>query len=116
MSFSLQVVSTRVGGVPEVLPDDLIRLAEPNVPGQRGNNGEGGGTSSLSLRLVTAVCPIALMDALEDAMQAHHHGDRVPPHEMHKRVMGMYTWQNVAERTEKVTETTHTYHQGEGLV
>lgn len=27
----LQVVSTRVGGVPEVLPSDLIRLAEPNV-------------------------------------------------------------------------------------
>ena len=33
--YSLQVVSTRVGGVPEVLPDDLIRLADPNVPGQR---------------------------------------------------------------------------------
>ena len=29
--FSLQVVSTRVGGVPEVLPDDLIILAEPSV-------------------------------------------------------------------------------------
>lgn len=30
-SVSLQVVSTRVGGVPEVLPSDMIRLAEPNV-------------------------------------------------------------------------------------
>ena len=30
---SLQVVSTRVGGVPEVLPPELIRLAEPNVTG-----------------------------------------------------------------------------------
>ena len=29
----LQVVSTRVGGIPEVLPDDLIRLADPNVAG-----------------------------------------------------------------------------------
>ena len=27
---SLQVVSTKVGGVPEVLPPDLIYLAEPN--------------------------------------------------------------------------------------
>lgn len=27
----LQVVSTRVGGVPEVLPDDMIKLAEPSV-------------------------------------------------------------------------------------
>ena len=31
--LSLQVVSTRVGGVPEVLPSDLIRLAEPNITG-----------------------------------------------------------------------------------
>ena len=29
----LQVVSTLVGGVPEVLPPDLIRLAEPTVTG-----------------------------------------------------------------------------------
>jgi len=28
--YSLQVVSTKVGGVPEVLPPDLIYLAEPN--------------------------------------------------------------------------------------
>ena len=48
------------------------------------------------------MCFIALIDALEDAIQAHRHGSRVPPHEMHKRVMGMYTWHNVAERTEKV--------------
>lgn len=31
--LSLQVVSTQVGGVPEVLPSDLIRLAEPNTSG-----------------------------------------------------------------------------------
>lgn len=31
LSFSLQVISTRVGGVPEVLPDELITLAEPSV-------------------------------------------------------------------------------------
>ena len=29
----LFIVSTRVGGVPEVLPDDLIELAEPEVNG-----------------------------------------------------------------------------------
>ena len=29
--FSLQVVSTKVGGVPEVLPSDMIKLAEPSV-------------------------------------------------------------------------------------
>ena len=32
--FSLQVVSTRVGGVPEVLPGDMIKLAEPSVAGK----------------------------------------------------------------------------------
>ncbi len=31
--FSLQVVSTRVGGVPEVLPPELLKLADPNVSG-----------------------------------------------------------------------------------
>lgn len=30
--ISLKVVSTRVGGIPEVLPEDLIYLTEPNVP------------------------------------------------------------------------------------
>ncbi|KAJ8918320.1 hypothetical protein NQ315_008013 [Exocentrus adspersus] len=28
----LMVVSTKVGGIPEVLPQDLIYLTEPNVP------------------------------------------------------------------------------------
>jgi phosphatidylinositol glycan class A protein len=30
----LYVVSTNVGGVPEVLPEDMIELAEPNVHGK----------------------------------------------------------------------------------
>ena len=29
----LQVVSTRVGGIPEVLPENLLIMAEPRVPG-----------------------------------------------------------------------------------
>ena len=29
----LQVISTKVGGVPEVLPQDMIKLVEPNVSG-----------------------------------------------------------------------------------
>ena len=31
--ISLQVVSTKVGGVPEVLPPEMIFLAEPSVKG-----------------------------------------------------------------------------------
>ena len=42
------------------------------------------------------------MAALEEAITAHRHGDRVPHAEAHNRVKTMYTWQNVAHRTEKV--------------
>ena len=31
----LQVVSTKVGGVPEVLPLDLIHLAQPTATGEQ---------------------------------------------------------------------------------
>lgn len=31
-NFRLQVVSTKVGGIPEVLPEDMIYLSEPTVP------------------------------------------------------------------------------------
>ena len=41
----LQVVSTNVGGVPEVLPPHLIRLAEPSAKGQA--------YSSLSIKYCT---------------------------------------------------------------
>lgn len=33
--YRLQVVSTRVGGIPEVLPPELIYLTEPDVPCKR---------------------------------------------------------------------------------
>jgi phosphatidylinositol glycan class A protein len=75
-SCGLQVISTRVGGVPEVLPDDLISLADPNIN--------------------------ALAKALEEAIENHRHGNRVPHWEMHERVGKMYTWHNVARRTEQV--------------
>lgn len=47
---------------------------------------------------------VALGDALEEAIEAHRQGNRVPHQEMHKRVKSMYTWHNVAKRTEKVPE------------
>lgn len=36
-TIRLQVVSTKVGGVPEVLPPDMIRMAQPNVSGKQTN-------------------------------------------------------------------------------
>lgn len=38
--FRLMVVSTKVGGIPEVLPEDLIYLTEPNVPALMKGNKE----------------------------------------------------------------------------
>lgn len=75
----LQVVSTKVGGVPEVLPPDLIQLAEPSSK--------------------------AVMEALETAIEKHRTGNFVPPAEVHERVKKLYTWQNVAKRTEAVYDT-----------
>ena len=33
LSFRLKVVSTNVGGIPEVLPPDMIYLCEPSIKG-----------------------------------------------------------------------------------
>uniref|UniRef100_V5HA01 Putative n-acetylglucosaminyltransferase complex n=2 Tax=Ixodes ricinus TaxID=34613 RepID=V5HA01_IXORI len=72
----LQVVSTRVGGVPEVLPPDLIWLCDPSVGG--------------------------LLEGLENAIENHRRGKVVPAAEAHARVAKMYQWENVALRTERV--------------
>ncbi|XP_067658944.1 phosphatidylinositol N-acetylglucosaminyltransferase subunit A-like isoform X1 [Haliotis asinina] len=72
----LQVVSTRVGGVGEVLPPDLIYLAEPSVKG--------------------------LVEELEKAIRDKRLGRVVSPYEAHKRIKDLYTWRNVAKRTEVV--------------
>ncbi|XP_043929065.1 phosphatidylinositol N-acetylglucosaminyltransferase subunit A [Protopterus annectens] len=75
-SCGLQVVSTRVGGIPEVLPEDLIILCEPSVK--------------------------SLSAGLEKAIAQQQTGILPAPEEIHSRVKRLYTWRNVAERTEKV--------------
>ncbi|XP_060689326.1 phosphatidylinositol N-acetylglucosaminyltransferase subunit A [Hemiscyllium ocellatum] len=75
-SCGLQVVSTRVGGVPEVLPEDLIILCEPTVK--------------------------SLCEGLEAAIIKYYQGVVPPAEAIHNRVKNLYTWRNVAERTEKV--------------
>ncbi|XP_026803034.3 phosphatidylinositol N-acetylglucosaminyltransferase subunit A [Pangasianodon hypophthalmus] len=75
-SCGLQVVSTRVGGIPEVLPDELVTLCEPTV-------------SSLCVGLEKVI--------------ARQRAGKVPsPAAIHRQVQTLYTWRNVAERTEKV--------------
>uniref|UniRef100_A0A8D2HNJ5 Phosphatidylinositol glycan anchor biosynthesis class A n=1 Tax=Urocitellus parryii TaxID=9999 RepID=A0A8D2HNJ5_UROPR len=77
-SCGLQVVSTRVGGIPEVLPEDLIILCEPSVK--------------------------SLCKGLEKAILQQKSGALPPPENIHNIVKTFYTWRNVAERTEKVYE------------
>jgi phosphatidylinositol glycan class A protein len=72
-SCGLFVVSTKVGGVPEVLPPSMIKFAEPNVE--------------------------SLYDALVEAISISR---RIVPAEMHERVKSMYHWADVARRTEIV--------------
>uniref|UniRef100_A0A8D0GUC0 Phosphatidylinositol glycan anchor biosynthesis class A n=1 Tax=Sphenodon punctatus TaxID=8508 RepID=A0A8D0GUC0_SPHPU len=75
-SCGLQVVSTKVGGIPEVLPENLIILCEPSVK--------------------------SLCDGLEKAIIQLRSGRLPPPEIIHNQVKTFYTWRNVAERTEKV--------------
>jgi len=59
-------------------------------------------------RCVTIVCLVAMtavMEALEKAIENHRTGHFVPPAEVHERVKKLYTWQNVARRTEAVYDT-----------
>ncbi|KAL9958833.1 hypothetical protein ACROYT_G035901 [Oculina patagonica] len=81
-SCGLQVVSTRVGGVPEVLPSDMIKMAEPSVK--------------------------SLVVALDKAVQDARDNRFVPPDVAHERIRTMYTWENVARRAEKVYDLVRT--------
>ena len=76
VSCGLQVVSTKVGGIPEVLPDDLIYLTEPNVP--------------------------ALIKALETALEDLKSSKVLCPYECNLRTKNYYNWEHVSKRTEIV--------------
>jgi phosphatidylinositol N-acetylglucosaminyltransferase subunit A len=77
-SCGLLVVSTNVGGVPEVLPPDLVCLASPNVPD--------------------------MVECLVAAIRRHETDplDRIATH---ARIRQMYSWERVAIETERVYET-----------
>lgn len=72
-SCGLFVVSTKVGGVPEVLPSTMIKFASLN--------------------------PESIVEALTEAITLSR---RIDPMEFHERVKGMYNWMEVARRTEIV--------------
>ncbi|WCJ25253.1 Phosphatidylinositol N-acetylglucosaminyltransferase gpi3 subunit [Euphorbia peplus] len=72
-SCGLLTVSTRVGGVPEVLPDDMIVLAEPDP-----------GDMVQAIRKAISLLP------------------KIDPRVMHDRMKNLYSWHDVAKRTEIV--------------
>ncbi|XP_028798712.1 phosphatidylinositol N-acetylglucosaminyltransferase subunit A isoform X1 [Neltuma alba] len=72
-SCGLLTVSTRVGGVPEVLPEDMIVLAEPD--------------------------PSAMVQAIGKGISML---PEIDPQVMHKRMRELYNWHDVAKRTEIV--------------
>jgi len=69
----LFAVSTNVGGVPEVLPPDMINLSEPTVP--------------------------AMVASLADAIQNKVSSPSTDPIKFHERIRSMYSWRCVAEQT-----------------
>ncbi|EFO85737.1 hypothetical protein CRE_01531 [Caenorhabditis remanei] len=76
-SCGLHVVSTRVGGVPEVLPvDEFISLEEP--------------------------VPDDLVEALLKSVERREKGLLMDPNIKHEAVSKMYNWPDVAERTQVI--------------
>lgn len=87
----LFVVSTRVGGVPEILPDGMIAFCEPVSEGM------------LPFRVCKAVLtmPSDLVRAMDVGIR-HIKSGRHDPLLTHRQVRQMYSWSDVAERTERV--------------
>lgn len=74
----LYVVSTRVGGVPEILPPDMISFANPDEDD--------------------------VIRAMSEAIELVRAGKH-DPQAAHERVRGFYDWKDVTERVERVYTT-----------
>jgi len=79
-SCGVYTVSTNVGGVPEVLPLDMIYLAEPRV-------------SSLVVALECAIKRATNTTVPEQVQD---------PFLFHSRICKMYSWEDIANRTAKI--------------
>ncbi|KAI6183787.1 GlcNAc-PI synthesis protein [Aphelenchoides bicaudatus] len=75
----LHVVSTRVGGIPEVLPDEFVTLAEPHH--------------------------LDIVDALSSAIERKNTVGFPDSQFLHETIAEMYQWEDVSTRTLKVYES-----------
>ncbi len=56
---------------------------------------------------VQCIVSIALTESLEEAIEASVTGNVYSPHDVHERVRKLYTWQDVARRTERVYDSVY---------
>lgn len=104
-SCGLQVVSTKVGGIPEVLPSKLIILTEPNIESVQ--NGlllaiKRQLDSRKLNRIETKCLKIENRNKLLNG-SLHKLKDKVLcPFKCNQVVSNLYNWENVTTRTEKV--------------
>lgn len=92
----LFVVSTRVGGVPEILPGDMVEFARADEDGESASERS-------ELRPPVEKCGLTLdiIRALTRAIETIQSGSHDPAL-AHQRMEDMYSWASVAERTEQV--------------
>jgi phosphatidylinositol glycan class A protein len=89
-SCGLLVVSTNVGGVPEILPEEFILLSEPNHH--------------------------PFIAAIEEAISIHNSNRRPSPEEMHRQIKGYYSWDSICKRTLAVYDVAHSQRKNEALL
>lgn len=92
----LYVVSTRVGGVPEVLPLGSLERKMSELEDREDQVGDGDG-----MIMFAAPEEDDLIRATSHAIRHVLSGSH-SPHKAHERVRGFYSWEDVAERTERV--------------
>ena len=84
----LQVVSTKVGGIPEILPDSLMVLSEPCV-------------SDLIAKLETAIERHKRQSSWSSS-SSEDSPSAAQAFATHELVKSMYNWRDVAKRTQVV--------------
>lgn len=102
VSCGLYVVSTRVGGVPEILPPETMSFAEPNVED--------------IVKTIRKAIPYTMrMRHKKGVVYEDGDGDADGeddfPMRMHRMVRDKYNWHDVAERTERVYNKVLKEHQ-----